>query len=212
MDINTACVILGVNVNTTHENVRQAYRKRIRLIHPDRFSIGTTEWEDANGKQCELNEAYDLIKRVVQVEADIREDIERQDCAEEIKEEVIQRRGYQKWKSGFIRGQKRQSRRQQKTQSQPSVTKQKDSIYYVLFPLVLALFKAVFTERIDGGAFPYFWCIVLPVAAMVNFWRVKDDSEPVFNKISLVCFWAVPFGALYYVFLLVFGVIVKLRA
>jgi len=210
VDINTACVILGVNVNATHENVRQAYRKRIRLLHPDRFPMGTTEWENANEKQCELNEAYDLIKRVVHVEAVKREDKERQDRAEEVIQQKGPRRGSQKWKSGYQRGQKRQHRRQQKTQAQPSAAKHKDSIYYILFPLVLALFKAVFTDRIDGSAFPYFWCIVIPIAVVVNFWRVKDESEPVFNKMSLACFWTVPFGVLYYAFLLILGITIKL--
>ena len=62
MTPTTARIILGVSETTSQEEIKQAYRGRIRLTHPDRFPPGSQDWENANKMQRELNEAYDVLR------------------------------------------------------------------------------------------------------------------------------------------------------
>jgi preprotein translocase subunit Sec63 len=62
MTPHKARIILGVTETASQEEIKQAYRGRIRLTHPDRFPPGSPDWENANKMQRELNEAYDVLK------------------------------------------------------------------------------------------------------------------------------------------------------
>ncbi len=56
--------ILGVSSDTSIEDIAKAYRKRLKIVHPDRFDPRTQaeEWQQANKMLQELNEAYAWVK------------------------------------------------------------------------------------------------------------------------------------------------------
>jgi hypothetical protein len=53
-------VLLGVEPTATLAEIQSAYRRRIQVVHPDRFDRATAPeaWTDANDMLRELNEAY----------------------------------------------------------------------------------------------------------------------------------------------------------
>lgn len=55
--------LLGVSPVASQEEIRSAYRKRISVIHPDRFDpVNQPEqWQAANEMLVELNNAYDVL-------------------------------------------------------------------------------------------------------------------------------------------------------
>jgi len=55
--------LLGVAWDASADEIRSAYRKRISVIHPDRFdAVGQPEqWQAANEMLVELNSAYDIL-------------------------------------------------------------------------------------------------------------------------------------------------------
>ncbi|MFL6216305.1 MAG: J domain-containing protein [Blastocatellia bacterium] len=55
--------LLGVSPEATAEEIRSAYRKRISVIHPDRFDPARQpdQWQAANEMLMELNSAYDVL-------------------------------------------------------------------------------------------------------------------------------------------------------
>ena len=55
--------LLGVSPEASRDEIRSAYRKRISVIHPDRFDpVGQPEqWQAANEMLRELNSAYDIL-------------------------------------------------------------------------------------------------------------------------------------------------------
>ena len=52
--------VLGVPCGASDEEIRSAYRKRLRIIHPDRFDAAKQpdHWRIANEMLSELNAAY----------------------------------------------------------------------------------------------------------------------------------------------------------
>src|SRR5437764_15497911 len=55
--------LLGVQQDASTEEIRSAYRKRISVIHPDRFdpALQPEQWQAANEMLMELNSAYDVL-------------------------------------------------------------------------------------------------------------------------------------------------------
>ena len=55
--------LLGVSVKASADEIRSAYRKRISVIHPDRFDaqLQPEQWRAANEMLIELNEAYRVL-------------------------------------------------------------------------------------------------------------------------------------------------------
>jgi hypothetical protein len=55
--------LLGVPLDATDDEIRSAYRKRISVIHPDRFDPAhqPEQWQAANEMLVELNSAYDVL-------------------------------------------------------------------------------------------------------------------------------------------------------
>lgn len=57
--------VLGVHSSATLEEITKAYKRRLKIVHPDRFDSRTQleEWGQANKMLQELNEAFDWIKK-----------------------------------------------------------------------------------------------------------------------------------------------------
>ncbi|HJQ27233.1 MAG TPA: J domain-containing protein [Blastocatellia bacterium] len=57
--------LLGVPLSASAEEIRSAYRKRISVIHPDRFDPERQpeQWQAANEMLMELNSAYDVLNQ-----------------------------------------------------------------------------------------------------------------------------------------------------
>ncbi|MEN3335236.1 MAG: molecular chaperone DnaJ [Blastocatellia bacterium] len=55
--------LLGVPLGASADEIRSAYRKRISVIHPDRFdpALQPEQWQAANEMLMELNSAYDVL-------------------------------------------------------------------------------------------------------------------------------------------------------
>jgi DnaJ domain len=55
--------LLGVRPDASAADIRSAYRKRISVIHPDRFDASRQpeQWQAANEMLMELNSAYDVL-------------------------------------------------------------------------------------------------------------------------------------------------------
>lgn len=58
------CGILGVPVNASVADIRNAYRRLMRRYHPDKVAtLGTAEQKAASEKAQAINEAYQIIAR-----------------------------------------------------------------------------------------------------------------------------------------------------
>ena len=57
-------IILGVDENSSFEEIKRAYMNRVRVVHPDRFEQGSAGWHSANEMLKELNIAYSMLKQL----------------------------------------------------------------------------------------------------------------------------------------------------
>ncbi|MBD2608501.1 DnaJ domain-containing protein [Scytonema hofmannii FACHB-248] len=61
LDIHHAYEILGLKAGVSHKEVKQAYRKLVKVWHPDRFFV-QKEKQKAEERIKEINEAYNQLK------------------------------------------------------------------------------------------------------------------------------------------------------
>jgi curved DNA-binding protein CbpA len=61
MDINDAYEVLGLKPGASQAQVKQAYRKLVKIWHPDRFA-DPTQKQQAEEKIKKINVAYNLLK------------------------------------------------------------------------------------------------------------------------------------------------------
>lgn len=61
LDINHAYEILGLTAGASQEQVKQAYRKLVKIWHPDRFS-DPQQKQEAEAKIKDINVAYNQLK------------------------------------------------------------------------------------------------------------------------------------------------------
>jgi hypothetical protein len=65
-----ACILLEVDLGTTREQLRSAYRRMVSRWHPDRLQLCTDEIRRyANHQMAAINEAYSLLRANLQQEA-----------------------------------------------------------------------------------------------------------------------------------------------
>lgn len=54
--------LLGVAPDASMKEIKKAYIRCIKFIHPDQFEMYSLEWENANKQLSEINEAYRALK------------------------------------------------------------------------------------------------------------------------------------------------------
>jgi DnaJ-domain-containing protein 1 len=65
MDYEQACNILKIHSNSSVEEIKNAYKQRIKEYHPDRVeNLGEELRQLAKQKSQQINEAYQFIKKV----------------------------------------------------------------------------------------------------------------------------------------------------
>lgn len=64
IDINKACSVLKINTNSSVDEIKSAYKDRIKEYHPDKVAgLGEDIQRIAQIKTQEINEAYSLLKK-----------------------------------------------------------------------------------------------------------------------------------------------------
>ncbi len=64
MSLNKAFALLGIDDNSTNDQIKDAYKRRIREYHPDKVAaLGSDLQELAERKTIEINEAYQFLKK-----------------------------------------------------------------------------------------------------------------------------------------------------
>ncbi|MBD2503189.1 J domain-containing protein [Anabaena azotica] len=64
LDINYAYEILGLKAGASQLEVKQAYRKLVKIWHPDRF-VDAKQKQQAEAKIKQINAAYNTVKAVI---------------------------------------------------------------------------------------------------------------------------------------------------
>lgn len=54
--------ILGIGKNATPREIKRVYLERVKMTHPDRFVMGSADWQNANAVLGEVNEAYACLR------------------------------------------------------------------------------------------------------------------------------------------------------
>lgn len=54
--------LLEVSPSATQEEIKEAYRLLVSMLHPDKFVQGSKQWTRAHEKTQEINEAYSVLK------------------------------------------------------------------------------------------------------------------------------------------------------
>lgn len=63
--LDEAYSVLGINKNSGIDEIKAAYKKKIKEYHPDRLSgLGSEFQQLAHQKSLEINSAYNLLKKV----------------------------------------------------------------------------------------------------------------------------------------------------
>ncbi len=61
--VNQAAIILGVSLDTTNNDIKKAYRKMVKLHHPDKFQhAGSEQIKIAEEKFIQIQNAYEVLK------------------------------------------------------------------------------------------------------------------------------------------------------
>ncbi len=64
-DLDKAFLVLKINSNSTIDEIKSAYKNRIKEYHPDKAAgLGEEIQKIAQVKTQEINEAYSLIKKI----------------------------------------------------------------------------------------------------------------------------------------------------
>lgn len=64
MNIENACRILGIDRNASVEQIKEAYKKRVKEYHPDKVeTLGEELKELAQQKTQEINLAYEFLRK-----------------------------------------------------------------------------------------------------------------------------------------------------
>lgn len=64
LDVNHAYEILGLKPSASQVEVKQAYRKLVKIWHPDRF-VDVQQKQQAEAKIKQINAAYNTVKAVI---------------------------------------------------------------------------------------------------------------------------------------------------
>ncbi len=64
LDINQAYEILGLKAGASQVEVKQAYRKLVKIWHPDRF-VDVQQKQQAEAKIKQINVAYNIVKGII---------------------------------------------------------------------------------------------------------------------------------------------------
>lgn len=65
ISLDEAYSVLGINKNSSVDEIKAAYKKKIKEYHPDRLAgLGSELQQLAHQKSLEINSAYNLLKKV----------------------------------------------------------------------------------------------------------------------------------------------------
>lgn len=63
--LENAFMILGLNKNCSNEDIKRAYKQKMKEFHPDKYAMKPpAELEKAKIKAQEINNAYSLLKKL----------------------------------------------------------------------------------------------------------------------------------------------------